>query len=464
MPRIDSILQLVQAQGASDLHLVSGSPPMLRTHGELMSIEYEPLSTEVIVGLLAEIMTEDQFVRYQALEEVDFAYEVPGVVRLRCNVYQQANGMAAAFRLLPTRILTVEQLGLPPQILRFAEFNRGLVVVTGPPGCGKSTTLAAIVDHINRTKRQHVITLEDPIEYIHQNHRCLMNQREVGRNTRSFSAALKAALREDPNVILVGEMRDRESLALAISAAETGQLVLGSLHTQSAIATVDRILDAFPADQQNQVRAQLSESLKGVVAQRLLRRKDGRGRVAAVEILFGTPAVANLIRERKTFQISSVMQTSKRDGMQTYEDAVLQLVRSGVVAAEEAMGYGIDADTLDGAARQGARASAGSAGATGVGVGVTGSGDTAAKSGAGAMAGPSNGTSTTGAGRATDAGATEKEATTGSGTAGTAGLLAGFQVLGTNDPRASAAPAEANAPQAPPSRPGSIVERVGHHR
>ena len=353
MPRIDSILQLVQAQGASDLHLVSGSPPMLRLHGELSPIEYAPLTSEVIVGLLAEIMTDEQMERYQALEEVDFAYEVPQVVRLRCNVYQQANGMAAAFRLLPTRILTVQQLGLPPQVLRFAEMNRGLVVVTGPPGSGKSTTLAAIVDHINRTRKRHVITLEDPIEYVHRNQGCLMNQREVGRNTRSFADALRASLREDPNVILVGEMRDHESLALAISAAETGQLVLGSLHTQSAIATVDRILDAFPADQQNQVRSQLSESLKGIVAQRLLKRADGRGRVAAIEILFGTPAVANLIREKKTYQLSSIMQTSKRDGMITFEDSVLSLVRQGVVAPEEGAGYGIDPDILERAGREG---------------------------------------------------------------------------------------------------------------
>jgi len=352
VPRIDSILQLVQAQGASDLHLVSGSSPMLRLHGELSPIEYAPLTSEVIVGLLAEIMTDEQMERYQALEEVDFAYEVPQVVRLRCNVYQQANGMAAAFRLLPTRILTVEQLGLPPQVLRFAEMNRGLVVVTGPPGSGKSTTLAAIVDHINRTRKRHVITLEDPIEYVHRNQSCLMNQREVGRNTRSFADALRASLREDPNVILVGEMRDHESLALAISAAETGQLVLGSLHTQSAIATVDRILDAFPSDQQNQVRSQLSESLKGIVAQRLLKRADGRGRVAAIEILFGTPAVANLIREKKTFQLSSIMQTSKRDGMITFEDSVLALVRQGVVAPEEASGYGIDPEVLERAWRE----------------------------------------------------------------------------------------------------------------
>ncbi len=352
MPRIDSILQLVQAQGASDLHLVSGSPPMLRLHGDLHPIEYAPLTSEVIVGLLAEIMTEEQILRYQALEEVDFAYEVPGVVRLRCNVYQQANGMAAAFRLLPTRVLTVEQLGLPPQVLRFAELDRGLVVVTGPPGSGKSTTLAAIVDHVNRTRRKHVITLEDPIEYLHANQSCLMNQREVGSNTRSFGAALRAALREDPNVILVGEMRDRESLALANSAAETGQLVHGALHTHSANTTVDRILDAFPADQQNQVRTQLAESLRGIVAQRLVKRADGRGRVAAVEILFGSHAVANLIREKKTYQIASVMQTSRRDGMQTFEDSLLALVKSGVVAREEAAAYAVDPEALERAVRE----------------------------------------------------------------------------------------------------------------
>jgi twitching motility protein PilT len=354
MAKIDAFFNLMFEQSASDLHLVSGSPPMLRLHGDLQPIEYEPLTSEVIVGLLAEIMTEEQMARYQALEEIDFAYEVPSVVRLRCNVYQQTSGMAAAFRLLPTRILTVEQLGLPPQVLRFAEMNRGLVVVTGPPGSGKSTTLAAIVDHINRTRRKHVITLEDPIEYVHQNQGCLMNQREVGRNTRSFAEALRAALREDPDVILVGEMRDMESLSLAISAAETGQLVLGSLHTQSAIATVDRILDAFPADQQSQVRSQLSESLKGVVAQRLLKRADGRGRVAAIEILFGTPAVSNLIREKKTFQLASVMQTGKREGMITFEDSVLSLVRQGIAHPDEALGYGIDLEQLDRATKEGA--------------------------------------------------------------------------------------------------------------
>ena len=352
MPRIDSILQLVQAQGASDLHLVSGSPPMLRLHGDLHPIEYAPLTSEVIVGLLAEVMTEDQLVRYQGLEEVDFAYEVPGVVRLRCNVYQQANGMAAAFRLLPTRILGIEQLGLPPQVLRFAELDRGLVVVTGPPGSGKSTTLATLVDHVNRTRRKHVITLEDPIEYVHTNHSCLMNQREIRRNTRSFADALRAALREDPNVILIGDMRDAESLALALAAAETGQLVLGSLPTQGATATVDRILEAFPADQQNQVRMQLADSLRGVVAQRLLKRADGRGRVAAVEILFGTEAVANLIRDRKTFQIPSAMRSSRTEGMQTFEDSILGHVRTETITIDEAASCGIDPEVVERAARE----------------------------------------------------------------------------------------------------------------
>jgi len=327
---------MVKDQGASDLHVSTGAPPMLRVQGEIRPVESPELTGEQARQLLYEMMSADQRAQFERDMDIDFAYEVEGEVRVRCNLFEQIRGIAGAFRLLPTQIFSLEQLGLPEQIKRFAEFRKGLVVVTGPPGSGKSTTLAALLHHINRTQRKHIITIEDPVEYVHPNLLCLVNQREVGRSARSFSAALRAALREDPNIVLVGEMRDLETMQLAITAAETGQLVLATLHTSSAAQTVDRIIDAFPDEKQAQIRAMLAESLRGVVAQRLVRRADGQGRVPVVEILFGTMAVASNIREKKTFQIPTLMQTGRKDGMLLLDNVLMQLVRDGQISAEEA--------------------------------------------------------------------------------------------------------------------------------
>jgi twitching motility protein PilT len=274
--------------------------------------------------------------------DLDFAYEIPGAARFRGNFFNQHRGPAAVFRIIPSRVLTADELGLPEPIRKFTELNKGLVLVTGPTGSGKSTTLAAMIDLINQTRPEHILTIEDPIEFVHQNQRALVNQREVGPHTRSFATALKAALREDPDVILIGEMRDRETISLALTAAETGHLVFGTLHTNSAHKTVDRIIDTFPGELQHQVRAMLSESLRGVVAQQLLRKKGGKGRVAAHEILVGTPAVANLIREAKTFQIPSSIQTGKRDGMILMDQSIMNLMMAGTVDADEAYGKALD--------------------------------------------------------------------------------------------------------------------------
>jgi twitching motility protein PilT len=309
---------------------------MIRIHGEITPVPYPELTRELTELLLFELMDEDLRARYERDRDVDFSYEVPGAVRARCNIYEQANGVAGAFRILPNQIPTLEPLGLPAQVAKLTELTRGLVLVTGPPGTGKSSTLAAMLDHINRTAQKHILTIEDPIEFRHPNVKSLVTQREVGRHTPSFAQALRAALREDPDVILVGELRDAETMALAITAAATGQLVFGTLHTMSAAQTVDRILDTFEGERQTQVRLMLAESLKGVLAQRLLRRTDGRGRVLAVEILIGNSAVASLIREKKTFQLGSVMQTGRREGMQTMDDAILALLRDESVSPDEA--------------------------------------------------------------------------------------------------------------------------------
>jgi twitching motility protein PilT len=342
MPKIDQFLNLLVEFGASDLHLSCGGPPVLRVHGHLQRVKYRDLVERDLDLLLGEILTEGQLQRYQATHDLDFAYEIAGVARFRGNFFRQHRGPGAVFRIIPSKIPSAEEINLPDAIRRFTDLNRGLVLVTGPTGSGKSTTLAAMIDLINQTRPEHILTIEDPIEFVHANKKALVNQREVGPHTESFASALKAALREDPDVILVGEMRDRETIALALTAAETGHLVFGTLHTNSAHKTVDRIIDTFPGDLQHQVRAMLSESLRGVVAQQLLRKKGGKGRVAAHEIMVGTPAVSNLIREGKTYQIPSIIQTGKKDGMVQMDQSILALVMSGVVEGTEAYAKALD--------------------------------------------------------------------------------------------------------------------------
>ena len=321
---------------ASDLHLSTGTKPKIRKHGELEELDQPVLTNDQLRTILFEITTEAQQKIFLDRKDLDFAYEIPDVARFRANYFEQKRGIGAVFRVIPTNILTVQDLGLPDQILRLTQLSRGLVLVTGPTGSGKSTTLAAIIDYINSNRKDHILTIEDPVEFVHQNKSCLVNHREIGTHTESFASALRAALREDPDVILVGEMRDLETIELAITAAETGHLVFGTLHTSSAAKTIDRIIDAFPAGQQAQIRTMLSESLKGVLCQQLLRRIDQPGRLAALEILFCKTAIANLIREGKTFQIPSVMQTSKGEGMQLLDQAVMDFLMQKKIAPEEA--------------------------------------------------------------------------------------------------------------------------------
>jgi len=323
-------------QKASDLHLTAGSPPIMRQHGELQRIKFRELSHGDMQALIFEIMTPAQRAEFEQRNDLDFAYEVPEVARFRVNVFMQRKGMGAVLRTIPTKILTADDLNLPEGVRNFCRLNKGLVLVTGPTGSGKSTTLAAMLDLINATRPDHILTIEDPIEFVHPNKMGLVNQREIGAHTKTFGSALKAALREDPDCILVGEMRDLETISLGITAAETGHLVFGTLHTNSAAKTVDRIINAFPADEQEQIRAMLGETLRGVVAQQLMRKADGSGRVAALEVLVGTPAVANMIREGKTHQIASIMQTGKKDGMVMMDQAILEFLMKKVVTPEEA--------------------------------------------------------------------------------------------------------------------------------
>ena len=336
MAEIDALFNYMLENDASDLHLSTGSKPMIRKHGELEEIDAPELTNEGLRKMLFEITSEEQKERFLATKDLDFAYEIPGVSRFRANYLEQKRGTGAVFRVIPTKILTAEELGLPDQILRFTQLSRGLVLVTGPTGSGKSTTLAAIIDYINRNRKEHILTVEDPVEFVHQNQQCLVNHREIGTHTQSFAAALRAALREDPDVILVGEMRDLETIELAITAAETGHLVFGTLHTNSAAKTIDRIIDAFPSGQQAQIRTMLSESLKGVICQQLLKRTDKPGRLAALEILYCKTSIANLIREGKTFQIPSMIQTGKGEGMQLMDQAIMDFLMNKQVSPDEA--------------------------------------------------------------------------------------------------------------------------------
>jgi twitching motility protein PilT len=335
MARIDEILKQMMEREASDLHLTSGSAPYLRVHGEMVKLNYKDLTPEVCQALLFEILSAPQRENFLESWDLDCSYSLKGVGRFRVNVFRQRQGVGAVLRRIPETIQTIQDLGLPPSIANLLDVSEGLILVTGPTGSGKSTTLAALIHTINTGRRSHIITIEDPIEFVHHNKNSLINQREVSSHTKSFHQALRAALREDPDVILVGEMRDLETISLAITAAETGHLVLATLHTNSATKTVDRIIDVFPEAQQPQIRVMLSESLRGVVAQSLVRRADGNGRVAVVEILVNIPAVANLIREGKTFQIHSSMQTGQVHGMITFEAAMNDLVRKGIVSRED---------------------------------------------------------------------------------------------------------------------------------
>jgi len=336
MAKIDAFFKLMNEQGASDLHLVSGQPPALRLHGDIERIRYNVLSNDDLRGLLYEITPEEKIKIFEETGDVDFGYEIPGLARYRANYFMQKYGIAAVFREIPSDILTAEQLGLPPVISKLAQLPRGLVLVTGPTGSGKSTTLAAIIDQANRTRKDHIITVEDPIEFVHKSQSCIVNHREVGQHTKTFSSALKGALREDPDIILVGEMRDLETISLAVEAASTGHLVFGTLHTSSAPKTVDRIIEVFPASEQDQIRSTLSDGLRAVVAQVLFKRIDKKGRCAAMEVMVATPAVRNLVREGKTHQLPSMIQTGKQYGMQLLDDAIMQLYEKRWISPDEA--------------------------------------------------------------------------------------------------------------------------------
>jgi twitching motility protein PilT len=339
MARLDDLIRQMKQQGASDLHLTSGSAPYMRINGDMVKLNYRNVSAETCRALIFEILTENQKEIFTENCDLDLSYPLNGVGRFRVNVFMQRNGVSAVLRLIPENIKNIDELGLPEQLANLIDASEGLILVTGPTGSGKSTTLASLIHTINEKQQAHIITIEDPIEFVHENHRCLISQRELASHTKSFGAALRAALREDPDIILVGEMRDLETISLAITAAETGHLVFGTLHTNSAIKTIDRVIDVFPEGQQTQIRVMLSESLRGVVAQALLPRPDHRGRVPVVEILVNIPAVANLIREGKTHQIASVMQTGRAHGMVTFEGAIRDLIQRKLISQEDGTSF-----------------------------------------------------------------------------------------------------------------------------
>lgn len=342
MAQIDGFFKLMNDQGASDLHVVSEQQPLLRIRGDMERVKFKKLGNDELRAMLYEICPEEKIKLFEETGDIDFGYEIPGLARYRCNYFQQKYGVGAVFREIPSDILTCEQLGLPKVIPRLAHLPKGLVLVTGPTGSGKSTTLAAIVDEANKTRKDHILTIEDPIEFVHKSQKCIINHREVGSHTKSFSAALRGALREDPDIIMVGEMRDLETISLAMEAAMTGHLVFGTLHTINAMKTVDRIIEIFPANQQGQVRSTLSDALKAVVSQTLFKRIDVKGRCAALEVLIATPAVRNLIRDSKTFQILSTMQTGKKFGMQTLDDAIMILLEKRMISADDAYSNSVE--------------------------------------------------------------------------------------------------------------------------
>lgn len=343
---ITELLKFGVQSGASDLHLSAGLPPMMRVHGDVKQLNFPPLEHKDVHAMVYDIMNDHQRKFYESELECDFSYEIPSVSRFRVNAFNQSRGAAAVFRTIPTEILTLEQLQCPSIFAEIADKPRGIVLVTGPTGSGKSTTLAAMIDYINKSRQYHILTVEDPIEFVHKSNKSLINQREVGLQTKSFANALRSALREDPDVILVGEMRDLETIRLAMTAAETGHLVFGTLHTSSAAKTIDRIVDVFPAEEKDMVRAMLSESLQAVISQTLLKLKDGSGRIAAHEIMIGTPAIRNLIRENKVAQMYSAIQTGQQYGMQTLDQCLIGLIRKGLISKEAAMEKAVNKDFI----------------------------------------------------------------------------------------------------------------------